>query len=326
MVEVAIQQTICICTDRGLSMLAMTLPRLRDALVLDRRTEILIVSNRTDDDTSVLRDFLTRTFHGTRITSSVIHEGRRGLSHARNAALAAARGSIVTFLDDDAAPRDREWQRAVLTAFARDDRIAAVGGPVALVPPAGASTRLLSPRVERLLSCGGLQSVSRPCRFGAILGVNASYRRTCVGDLRFDPRIGWNSARRSALAGEEAVFNWQLQRQGCTLWFEQGAVVEHFIAPKRWRIPWLLARAYVDGKTAALLQSNGVDASFCRVSAARLFARGCAKLMVRSGQLLAGIALARTAIAVSHLCDMAAAVGQMEMALSLRSRKRLRLL
>src|SRR5207248_1822068 len=70
--------------------------------------------------------------HGFRVIST----DNRGLSSARNTALAAATGDIVAFIDDDAAP-DPHWLTYLVDAFARTDFVA-VGGPNLPVPGDGA--------------------------------------------------------------------------------------------------------------------------------------------------------------------------------------------
>src|SRR5262245_65343477 len=57
---------------------------------------------------------------------------RHGLVAALNGGLAAARGAIVAFVDDDAVPA-ADWLSRLEATYARDERIAAVGGRDILV-------------------------------------------------------------------------------------------------------------------------------------------------------------------------------------------------
>ena len=66
----------------------------------------------------------------------VVPEDRRGLSWARNAGLAAARGDIVAFTDDDAVA-DPDWVRHLVAPFDQDDRVRCTTG---LVLPAELAT------------------------------------------------------------------------------------------------------------------------------------------------------------------------------------------
>ncbi|PJJ58323.1 glycosyl transferase family 2 [Mumia flava] len=68
----------------------------------------------------------------------IVDEPRRGLSEARNTGLAAARGAIVAYTDDDARP-DADWVSALLRGFGPD----LASGPACvtgLVVPAGFDT------------------------------------------------------------------------------------------------------------------------------------------------------------------------------------------
>ena len=100
------------------------LPTLQRALEvarkqIDHRDELILVVDHNDALLSQYQSF----FNDFRILSN---SHRRGLSGARNTALAAAQGSIVAFLDDDAIPLDG-WLEALRAPYA-DKRVYGVGG------------------------------------------------------------------------------------------------------------------------------------------------------------------------------------------------------
>lgn len=141
-----------------------------------------------------------------------------GLAHARNRGLAAARGALVAFVDDDEVV-DPAWVRGLLDAFAREGAPAGVFGPIA-------------PRDERGLPyCrydgGGsfrlVEPGTPPWRVGS--GGNMAFRREALLDVGgFDPLFGIGSVSRSA---EETEAIHRLLGSGRPLAWSPEAVVYH---------------------------------------------------------------------------------------------------
>ncbi|PZG32376.1 hypothetical protein C1I98_29425 [Spongiactinospora gelatinilytica] len=87
-------------------------------LVIDHNVELVAWSATEFDGVTVLA-----------------HEGTRGTAAARNRALAAARGDVVAFLDDETAP-DPDWTERLLEAYA-DPEVVAVRSRLAIRWEAG---------------------------------------------------------------------------------------------------------------------------------------------------------------------------------------------
>ncbi len=85
--------------------------------------EVIVIDNNCTDGTA---DLLVST-NDARIRA--VRESRQGLSHARNAGIAAARGAIIAFTDDDVevAP---DWVATIIEALDRRPDIDGVGGRV----------------------------------------------------------------------------------------------------------------------------------------------------------------------------------------------------
>ena len=106
---------------------ADSLKRALDALLRQTASpgsyEVVVVDNNSTDGTASV----VGLFDDRRVR--LVAEPRQGLSYARNTGLAAARGHIVAFTDDDVevAP---DWVEIILSSLARHPHVAGVGGRV----------------------------------------------------------------------------------------------------------------------------------------------------------------------------------------------------
>ncbi len=204
--------SVIVCTRNGRARIGRCLQAL--AGLLDQRHEVLVVDDGSSDGTA---DFVATAFPQVRLLR--LQPG--GLSAARNAGAAAARGDIFAFTDDDCEP-DIEWLERLRRVFA-ERRFAAVGGPnlpprprswreavVCAAPGAPSHVLLDDEEAEHLPGCN--LAVTRDA-FAAIGG--------------FDPVFH--------TAGDDVDFCWRLRDAGLRLGFAAGAFVWH------WRRPSLCA-------------------------------------------------------------------------------------
>src|SRR5437764_2935160 len=86
---------------------------------------IAVDNNSTDKTREVVESFIARGHANLRY----IFEGKQGISHARNAGIAAARAPIIAFMDDDVrAPSN--WLISIKRAFDEHPEVDFVGGKV----------------------------------------------------------------------------------------------------------------------------------------------------------------------------------------------------
>src|SRR5687768_9512109 len=171
--------SVVICTRDRASKLERCLAHMRaNCSAPGFEWQLVVVDNASEDGTSAV---ISR-FAGSLPLVSVF-ETRRGLSHARNRGIDAARYPIVAFTDDDCLV-GAGWLRAILGEFATRPELSVLGGRVELADASDSpvSTRLHD-RPERIATIAQILSLMSGC--------NMAFRREvfeAVGP--FDPAFG----------------------------------------------------------------------------------------------------------------------------------------
>lgn len=223
--------SICIATYRrpaGLARLLASLGRMK--LPPGLAVEILVVDNDPDaPEHAALPD-------ASGLSARRLREPERNIAHARNAAVAAARGAWLAFVDDDEEVHE-EWLAAYL---AQAERTPCDGffGPVLA-------------RAERP-EAGGLHWLTFFSREGCADGQrvplaatrtgNALLRRHLFERAAFDPAFGRSG-------GEDTKLFATLLACGADLRWCKDAQVMEWLPPERLRARWLLRRAFRGGNT-----------------------------------------------------------------------------
>ena len=176
--------------------------------------ELVIVDNGSTDDTKAIIDEFGRT---VAMPVLYVHESSPGLARARNAGLAAARGAILAFTDDDCYPRP-DFLIAMAGVF-DTHQPGFVGGRVLLHDPADA--RIAIKDLEESV-------VIRPrsyIRPGLIHGANMAISREVVRRIGgFDPHLGAGTA---CFAGEDTEYLARASWDGSPGRYDAGPVVSH---------------------------------------------------------------------------------------------------
>ncbi|HET7535860.1 MAG TPA: glycosyltransferase [Candidatus Didemnitutus sp.] len=126
--------TVAVCTHNRAELLREALAGIVEQDYPADRLEVLVVDNVSTDHTPTT----VANFSGARFPLRRIFERQQGLNHARNRAIAEARGSIVVFADDDILV-ESDWIRQLVAPFVGDgrERIGCVAGEVIPVFPQG---------------------------------------------------------------------------------------------------------------------------------------------------------------------------------------------
>ncbi|MGZ4295523.1 MAG: glycosyltransferase family 2 protein [Solirubrobacteraceae bacterium] len=178
----------------------------------------------------------------------------RGLSSARNTAIARSRGDYVVFIDDDAVAHE-QWLGRLLSAF-DDPAVIGAGGharPLWAKPPPD----WFPPEFLWVVGCSytGLPetgSVRNP------LGCNMAFRAETFRRVgMFNPAIGRLGSL--PLGCEETEFCLRASRAvpDARIALVSGAEIDHHVPAARATVSYLLRRCYFEGISKALVRRLG---------------------------------------------------------------------
>jgi GT2 family glycosyltransferase len=210
--------------------------------------QVVIVVDHNDGLQADLRARLPRE------VEIVANAAARGLSSARNTAIARSRGDYIVFIDDDAVAQD-QWLARLLSAF-DDPAVIGAGGharPLWAEPPPG----WFPPEFLWVVGCSytGLPqagSVRNP------LGCNMAFRAEVFRSVgMFNPAIGRLGSL--PLGCEETEFCLRASRAvpDARIALVSGAEIDHHVPAARATVRYLLRRCYFEGISKALVRRLG---------------------------------------------------------------------
>lgn len=240
--------SVIICTYNRAGILRENLAVLQQQLYDPENLEILVIDNRSLDDTpAVARMFAS----GARFPVRYFYEARQGLSYARNCGFREARGEVVIFLDDDALPEKNTWIANLMNAF-RNPQVGAAGGDIRLRWPGGGRPAwvhdFLLPNLGKTAFDDQQEAELHYPNYP--WGGNIAFRRACLQQVNgFSPQLGRNGD--AQLSGEETEVCLRLETAGKAIHYVADAAVAHLVAPERLTRDWFHRRAYGQGLSDA---------------------------------------------------------------------------
>jgi glycosyltransferase involved in cell wall biosynthesis len=185
--------------------------------------ELWIIVRDTDEETRIfLQDFDIESLPLQIATVTVV-----GVVAAMNLGLESATGDIVAFTDDDAAPHS-DWLQRIEAYYLEDEKVAGVGGRDWVYHGAELEDGA-KPLVGKLQWFGRLIGnhhigIGEGREVDVLKGVNMSFQRSSIQDLRFDQRMRGTGAQ----VHFEVMFCLKLKKNGWKLIYDSKIGVDHF--------------------------------------------------------------------------------------------------
>ena len=226
-----------VCTRNGADRLPGTLDSIATASRDAPGTELVVVDNGSQDCTATM---VAAWSARAPLSVTLLHEPRPGLAAARNAGIAAARGNLLAFTDDDC--RLGPGYAANLLAHYKKDRAPVIrGGRVELGDP-----RDLPFTIKIDLVPAVYDGISHPGGF--IHGCNMAMRRDVIARIgAFDPAFGAGAAFKAA---EDTEYVYRAHRAGIDIEYVPDCLVYHHHGRRHQDDIARLARTYAEGNGA----------------------------------------------------------------------------
>lgn len=237
--------TVALCTHNHLDRLQVTLNALQSIHGSGVAWELLVVDNASSDGTASYLKQLPAVWRGSSLR--VVSEPQLGIAHARNRALAEAKGEYILFIDDDETP-DPNWLQAhteAIRAFQPD----ALGGRIMVSLTDGGAPGWLKPELAGFLGAldhGSVGAWLTRSETPVFTG-NAAFRRAVFDRIGlFDTKFGRRGT--ANFGGEDVDMYERLIAHGCSVRWVPDALIHHRISSLKLRRSYFLDLHFKQGR------------------------------------------------------------------------------
>ena len=253
-----VQLSVAICTFNRATVLRDTLDSFAACSAPPFAYELLVVDNRSTDDTAaVVQEFIGRAALPASGSVRYAYEAKQGLSAARNRAIREAAGEVVAFVDDDVY-FDAEWMVRINEPFSRDPQVGCVGGRVdpLFELPRPAWLRDAQLWVYGATRYGERDRTISPPEYP--IGCNMAVRRSVLHQVgEFNLALGRTGD--SLLSNEETEFFDRVHAAGVAVVYAAKAAVQHRVPPGRLTMEWMRRRYVWQGISDAVRDRDGKE-------------------------------------------------------------------
>jgi glycosyltransferase involved in cell wall biosynthesis len=271
--------SVVICTYNRAALLKSCLESLVSLTEPEGGYEIIVVLNNCTDESESVVECFAPGF------SELVHlkEQRQGLSYARNAGIARARGRYIAFIDDDASA-DADWAVHIVAAFeTREPRPAAVGGMAVPVLPKGLTAPVWYDDVLELRTWGEqARYLEGDEAIYGFYGMNMAFRRELFDRYGgFSTDFGLVGGR--VRMGEDTEFFVRISRHNEPLFYDPEIKVIHMVNPEHLRMSARLKRAFRTGQALRSIEGVSIVSSTWVTRAAKWVAfpiKGAVRILI----------------------------------------------
>jgi glucosyl-dolichyl phosphate glucuronosyltransferase len=213
--------------------------------------DIVVVDN---DDPPGAKEIFDTASSTLTVPCRLVHEARKGASHARNRGLEEATGSIVAFIDDDVVPAD-DWLACLVEPILAG-RCDGTAGRV-LLDPSVRIPRWIHPDLLGMLSLfdeGDTERELDPA-LDVLLTANAAFLTAGVRQIGgFDPALGPRPG--SQMVNDDVDLFRRYAGTGRRVHYVPTPAVVHDLPRDRLTPRFMLRRAYAGGRSEWILNKR----------------------------------------------------------------------